>query len=255
MVATDITVYLVSATALGEGAKRFLSDRQLTWTHDPSASDSELAAEMAGRVCYMSFGSLQFRKSTQDYIANIIGQGHESVLEHANFGLMADGISRALTHQLVRHRVGFAYSQLSQQYHDESTTEFLAPDVVKQNAELAKKWSEWRELTLQLYGEIQDAEREHGLAASMSKRESARASRSAARTVLPNAARTTLMVTGNARAWLHLLRTRAGIQGDVEMREYCLAVWRVLHDAAPIFFDEFEVVEDAAGPYVSIKST
>ena len=77
------------------------------------ATDGERLAEFAGRLCYMSQKNPAGR-STREYLENIKRQGHGSVLEHANYSLLLEGVSRSLTHELIRHRAGFAYSQLSQ---------------------------------------------------------------------------------------------------------------------------------------------
>src|SRR5207237_2000945 len=74
------------------------------------STDGERLAEFAGRVCYMSQHN-PAKRTTRDYLENIKKQGHGSVLEHANYTLFVEGVSRSLTHELVRHRAGFAYSQ------------------------------------------------------------------------------------------------------------------------------------------------
>ena len=81
------------------------------------STDGERLAEFAGRLCYMSQKN-PANRATRDYLENIKKQGHGSVLEHANYSLLLEGVSRSLTHELVRHRAGFAYSQLSQRYVD-----------------------------------------------------------------------------------------------------------------------------------------
>src|SRR5204863_8430366 len=93
------------------------------------STDGELLAEVAGRVCYMSQHN-PAERSTREYLDNIKKQGHGSVLEHANYTLLLEGVSRSLTHELVRHRAGFAYSQLSQRYVDESAEHFLVPPAL-----------------------------------------------------------------------------------------------------------------------------
>lgn len=245
-------IYLIAATALTDGMQRFLADRQLTWVHDGAASDAERAAEAAGRVCYMSFGDRQHRKSTAEYLANIIAQGHGSVLEHANFTLLVDGITRALSHQLVRHRVGFAYSQLSQQYNDESGATFAEPEGLSRDAGLQQRWNRWSDETLSLYGALLRFNGHDTAAdgASLTKKERSRLARSIARSVLPNATLTTLVTTGNARAWRYLLRTRGDIAGDLEMRAYCVAAYRILNGIAPHLFAGFGIGEDALGSFV-----
>src|SRR5213082_340016 len=80
------------------------------------------------------------KRATRDYLDNIKKQGHGSVLEHANYTLLLEGVSRSLTHELVRHRAGFAYSQLSQRYVDESDANFVVPPAVIGDTSLEKEW-------------------------------------------------------------------------------------------------------------------
>jgi thymidylate synthase (FAD) len=243
-------IYLISTSTLTDGLSRFLTSRGLSWSHEDNASDPELVAEAAGRVCYMSFGKMQHRMSTQDYLANILSQGHDSVLEHANFTLLADGITRALSHQLVRHRIGFAYSQLSQQYHDETHAEFAEPQCLEDDLLLREQWVQWCAATRSMHESLLAAASGEAASSGMNQKEMQRHSRSVARTVLPNATSTTLMITGNARAWRHMLKTRGSIIGDMEMREYCIYVYRVLLQVAPNLFGGFEEIEDNFGFYV-----
>ncbi|WP_313102272.1 FAD-dependent thymidylate synthase [Stutzerimonas nitrititolerans] len=227
----------------------FLRDRSLSWERDVEFSDAELLAEAAGRICYMSFGDLQYRKSTTDYLANIIRNGHESVLEHASFTFLIDGVSRALTHQLVRHRAGFAYSQLSQQYHDESGCEFIEPEWGDDEAHLEEQWKEWAESTRSLYKAMLSSTRKLNNT-ELSLKEKTRGARSAARSVLPNATKTTLVITGNARAWRNMLSVRGCIPGDIEMRNYCLQIFKILRKEAPSLFSDFELLNDELGAMV-----
>src|SRR5258708_2464233 len=102
----------------------------------------------------MSFGPKQSDKSNRDYIRNLIRNGHESVLEHAVWTVAIHGISRAFSHQLVRHRVGFAFSQLSQQYHDESEAKFVRPAGIDNVPEAAEIWDRAIESTQTAYRRI-----------------------------------------------------------------------------------------------------
>ena len=94
---------------------------------------AEQVVELGGRVCYMSFG--KGRKSNQEYIGNILEAKHGSVIEHAVWTFLIAGVSRSLTHELVRHRAGFSFSQLSQRYVDETTADFVEPDAIAANPE------------------------------------------------------------------------------------------------------------------------
>src|SRR5215216_3393023 len=99
----------------------------VNWIGD--STDGERLAEFAGRLCYMSQHN-PAKRETREYLENIKKQGHGSVLEHANYSILLEGVSRSLTHELVRHRAGFAYSQLSQRYVDESQASFVIPPAV-----------------------------------------------------------------------------------------------------------------------------
>jgi thymidylate synthase (FAD) len=218
--------------------EEFLRSEQTTWKRDSSATPSELIVEVAGRVCYMSFGDKQHRLSNSLYISNLILEGHESVLEHATWSLLFTGVSRAFTHQLVRHRAGFSFSQLSQQYHDESEALFVPPAELRYAPETLKLWAEtmravrntYRDLVARLQLEI-----------GMSERERKRAVRSAARSVLPNCTATKVFVTANARSLRHFLTLRGAIIGDVEMREVCSKVCQLMKAEAPALFADFRI--------------
>src|SRR5688572_10027416 len=101
---------------------------KVQWQGD--STDGERLAEFAGRLCYMSQRN-PANRSTREYLENIKKQGHGSVLEHATYSLLLEGVSRSLTHELVRHRAGFAYSQLSQRYVDESEACFVVPPAIE----------------------------------------------------------------------------------------------------------------------------
>src|SRR5215204_1485832 len=107
------------------------------WIGD--STDGERLAEFAGRLCYMSQRN-PANRTTRDYLENIKKQGHGSVLEHANYSILVEGVSRSLTHELVRHRAGFAYSQLSQRYVDESHASFVVPPAIIGDEKLEATW-------------------------------------------------------------------------------------------------------------------
>src|SRR5690242_19437837 len=103
------------------------------------ASDGERIAEFAGRLCYMSQHNPAGR-TTAEYLLNILRQGHGSVFKHAQYVLLIEGISRSCSHELVRHRPGFGYSQLSQRYVDESHAAFVMPPAIVGDAALEAQW-------------------------------------------------------------------------------------------------------------------
>ena len=133
-------VYLVGRQVVdGTVLEGFLADHQMTWSTDTEVGAEKLC-EAAGRVCYMSFG--KGRKSNAQYLANILESAHGSVLEHAVWNFVITGVSRSFTHELVRHRAGFGYSQLSQRYVDETTADFVEPDCIAEDPELHRVWLE-----------------------------------------------------------------------------------------------------------------
>ncbi len=228
---------------------RFLDTEQETWLKTGEASIPENIVEVAGRLCYMSFGPRQFRKSNKDYIHNLIKQGHESVLEHVNWSFVLTGVSRAFTHQLVRHRVGFSFSQLSQQYHDENDASFVMPNIIARFPHLAESWRRSVRQSKRAYQELLSllqSEAFHRLA-PLEKKEFHRAVRTAARSVLPNATETKIFVTANARAVRHFLAVRGAIPGDEEMRIVSALILRALNQEAPALFSDFTIEEMADG--------
>ena len=118
--------------------ERFLKDHNVDWRTDSEVAAEELA-EVAGRVCYMSFAKPR-PGGNKAYLDHILEVGHGSVLEHAVWNFLFTGISRTCTHELIRHRAGFGYSQLSQRYVDESVAEYVAPDCIANDPELLAIW-------------------------------------------------------------------------------------------------------------------
>lgn len=235
---------------------RFLEDEHVTWLQDEGASDPEKLVEAAGRVCYMSFGTRQYRKSNCEYIHNLIRQGHESVLEHVSWSFILTGVSRGFSHQLVRHRVGFAFSQLSQQYHDEKDAQFVEPSLVARFPHLSELWSRSVEDAKRIYRELLtylDTDEFRNLS-RIEKREFKRAIHTAARSVLPNATETKIVITANARAVRHFLTVRGNIPGDAEMRVVSALIYNALSREAPALFADF-AVETAADDLPIVKKT
>ena len=213
----------------------------VAWLGD--GTDGEKLAEFAGRLCYMSQRN-PAQRATRDYLENIKKQGHGSVLEHASYSLLLEGVSRSLTHELVRHRAGFAYSQLSQRYVDESQAAFVVPPAVIGEDALEDAWRGQMEEALATYVALveQLMERYAWIADKIHRRKMAR---EAARGVLPNSTETKIVVTGNARAWRTMLELRASEAAELEIRRMAVAVLRVLQQEAPGFFSDFEIYSAA----------
>lgn len=203
----------------------------------PALSGKQLdrLAQFAGRACYQAW-NMPNPDTANDagYLANIIKQGHFSVLEHASATFYIEGVSRSLTHELVRHR-HLSYSQLSQRYVEMKDAEFITPPALKNSdPDTWDSVSEFHELAEEakaLYEEVVDLLMLKGL-----KRKQAR---EAARAILPNNMETRIVVTGNMRAWRDMLFKRYSVHADAEIREMATEILCQLKEIAPGCFQDF----------------
>lgn len=131
------SVYVIGRQSIDEAElQRFLDDNDVGgWKTDTDVA-AERLVEVAGRTCYMSFAKPR-PGGNSAYVSHLLDVGHGSCLEHAVWNLLVTGVSRSLTHELIRHRVGVSPSQLSQRYVDESTAGFVIPDALKEEVEAA----------------------------------------------------------------------------------------------------------------------
>jgi thymidylate synthase (FAD) len=203
------------------------------------STDGERLAEFAGRLCYMSQRN-PANRTTRDYLENIKKQGHGSVLEHVNYSVLIEGVSRSLTHELVRHRAGWAYSQLSQRYVDESVADFVMPPAVIGDEALERAWREQVESAQRTYVTLVDElmQRYGWVVDKVHRRKMAR---EAARAVLPNATETKIVATGNVRAWRTMLELRSSEGAELEIRRFAIMALRLMQSEAPAIFSDFEI--------------
>ncbi len=238
----DPQVYLVGRQSVDDGAiAEFLADHDVTrWSTDTEVAGEKLI-EVAGRLCYMSFAKPR-PGGNAAYIEHILEVGHGSVLEHSVYNLIITGVSRSFTHELVRHRAGFGYSQLSQRFVDESTCEFVEPDAIADDPELHKVWLDAVQTAQRAYKTLADglAEKFKGLDDRTLRRKKAR---EAARSVLPNATETKIFVTANGRALRHFIEMRADPAADVEIRKVALAVLKILQVESPNLFGDYTITD------------
>jgi thymidylate synthase (FAD) len=207
--------------------------RDLGWYPSKNDTDCDLIAEFAGRSCYQSWNRPNPKTaSNEDYLKNILRQQHESVLEHASATFYVTGVSRSLTHELIRHR-HLSYSQLSQRFVDESEAEMIKPPALAGDADLESWVDRAREDSLSLYNDLVQLLTREG--------RSRKEAREAARAVLPNATETKLVVTGNMRAWRDVLMKRGSIHADAEIRLLAIELYRQLSDIAPNTFQDIKI--------------
>jgi len=212
-----------------------------------SAVSAEVLCEVAGRVCYMSFARPR-PGGNRAYLEHIKESGHGSVLEHAVWNLLITGVSRSLTHELVRHRAGFSYSQLSQRYVDESGAEYVEPDIIASDAELHASWMAAiryaREAYVRLVRLLESKLEGESFALRWLPQDATttdrrKLARQAARSVLPNATETKIFVTANARALRHFLELRGSRHAEPEIRKLANILLEVLQRESPHLFGDY----------------
>ncbi len=241
-------VYLTGRQIVDEsGVQSFLDDYGFTWETDTEVGGEKLV-EVGGRLCYLSYG--KGRKTNEEYIGNILSQKHGSVLEHAVWNFVIAGVSRSFTHELVRHRAGWAYSQLSQRYVDESLANYVEPDVIAEDERLHAVWLRAVETVQAAYVELVAGLMEK-LADEPDKTHRRKLARQAARSVLPNATETMIFVSANARALRHFIEMRASPWAEAEIRKVALEVLRIMQREAPNIFGDYEIVRLADGTEVA----
>jgi thymidylate synthase (FAD) len=235
--------------------QQFIPPPHINWQSDSDVA-GEALTEFSGRLCYLSFGedaglegghkSIPGRTTNQAYLTNILNTKHGSVLEHAVWSLLLEGITRTLTHELVRHRAGFGFSQLSQRYVDESHIGFVLPPEIEEGTRAFEIWQRrceesvegYRELLAEMTAKVGES----GPATMRKKR-----ARQAARSVLNNCADTKIVATANARAWRHFCEMRGSPTADVEIRRLAVAVLRTLHQEGPHIFGDMSFQESEDG--------
>lgn len=233
------------------GATTFLPPSDIPW--DTDAEGGQALAEFAGRACYQSWSKpVPATATNAGYLRHILQVGHLSVLEHASATFYITGVSRALAHELIRHR-HLSVSELSQRH--EPSSEVVVPTAIDRDPDLRDLFLASTDAARAAYEQV--------LAALEAKIESAptgtlnrKQARQAARSVLTHATPTVLVVTGNLRAWRHFVGMRASDAADTEIRALAVAVLGELTRLAPHAFADFRVsqlpdgTQTAASPLI-----
>jgi thymidylate synthase (FAD) len=217
---------------------RYLTEKVKTeWKSDATHSCDALV-EIAGRLCYDSFNRPR-PGGWEAYINNIREMKHGSVLEHAVFSFIITGVSRSLTHELVRHRAGWSYSQESQRYCD--NIEFIEIPLGLDEQELSF-FKSMQGTARAFYVEVtrrleERLYKQFGKSTYVTKM-----IRQTVRYLLPNMTATRIYCTANARALRHFFELRGSIAADMEIRELAIAILEKVKTYSNIF-DDIEVAE------------
>jgi len=188
--------------------------------------ESELLSAAAARGCYSSLPAARLMEKIRDrpgeidkILDMVLSSGHHSVIEHAVFSFSVSGVSRALTHQLVRHRIA-SFSQQSQRYVDSKKAGYVTPPGIEEKPDLERKFDEFMVAAWGLYRELQDS----GIPPED------------ARFVLPNAAFTNITITMNARELMHFFALRCCRRAQWEIRAMADEMLRLVKNVAPVIF-------------------
>lgn len=231
---------------------------------DPSKTESqdrgmnpERLIEFAGRICYESFGT---GRSSKDFHAHLAEVGHGSVLEHVSFSFLISGVSRALTLELVRHRVGVAISQRSTRFVDESSARLVVPPLLwvlesDDDFHAAFKVQAQQDLLLiyrtscGIYAKVLDLS-----AQSLGMRR--KPARGVARSVLSTNTETELVWTCNLRTLLNVARQRANEAADLEIRLLAVQLLQSVIALVPSYFCNCVQIQVGADgfPFATVRS-
>ena len=199
-------------------------------THTP---DPERAVAAAGRLCYSPSTAAQLTESMSDeeigrLIKLLVNSGHLSTFEHASFTFGVDGISRACSHQLVRHRLA-SYSQQSQRYvHFSDEAGFIVPPKIAEDPEALGVFRDAMLSAIDAYERLVELGQARGLAKETIQED--------ARFVLPNAAETRIVVTMNARELRHFFQVRCCRRAQWEINVLAWRMFFLAQDVAPMLF-------------------
>ncbi len=218
-------------------------------------NDAEKLIAHAGKGCYDSYG-IEGR-SVSDHINSLRSSSHGSVFEHANVSVFITGVSRGLSHELVRHRAGFAYSQRSTRYTSEETAAIvLDPDfailhdrykdfddgVSTDNAisESAIYWnfiSSCKHSFQHYKDEVRWLQESNPL--KLSGTDLRKWARGKARQILPHALETRLTMTGNLRSWRTFLEQRSAFGAEEEIRRLAYHIYVQLAEVVPLVVSDY----------------
>lgn len=188
-------------------------------THTP---DPELTIARCASTCYDS--NPKELEPARKMLKAIIKSGHESCIEHASVTFEIDGVSRVVTHELVRHRIGFSYSQRSQRYVNENKPAYVVPEEIQGNPEARIVFDQAMDYAWFVYKQLQ----EFGLKNEI------------ARYVLPNSCCTKICVTANFRALRNFLKLRLSKRAQHEIRDLANVMLDKLIEIAPSCFEDLK---------------
>lgn len=268
---TEPEVFHVATTSLAPDVDSFLEAIGAGGWKTDADDDHSALVEIAGRACYRSFGTklnknvTRVREGNREYIGSgILKSHHGSVLEHAYDSFALVGVSRVLTHELVRHRAGAAFSQESGRYVRIDEMSYYQPtalseeylklvsEAIEPGSSSDVRFGDWKREVQSLFDDAMKFSQDYVL-----RLESAlgldeikdfnmkKKLQSAVRRVAPEGKTTTIIVTANHRAWRHIVSMRTAEAAEEEVR---LCQWRVfqkLRELHPNIYQDAVVAESS----------
>lgn len=214
-------------------------------SHTP---EPEKLVAMAAKLCYSPVGAEEISQgltpeATEKFLDFLTGLGHESPIEHVSFTFAVEGVSRVLTHQLVRHRIA-SYSQQSQRYVKLDAFEYIVPPAIAANAEAKACFEEAMRRDQKTYDKLVDmlmqSAYEQFLAEGFGEKKARKAAEKTAiedaRYVFPNACETKIVFTMNARTLRHFFSHRCCNRAQWEIRQMADLMLQQVKQAAPLLF-------------------
>lgn len=218
------------------------------WQPEGNGERAQDLSEFAGRACYQSWTRPNPVTATNaGYLRHILDVDHASVLEHGCVSFYVEGVSRSLTHELVRHR-HFSYSQLSQRFvvvrkvtHGR-VIPFVIPPLYETDLEATQvlSWA-WDQAVHAYERLIEIGNRIVGDMEATDATSAAKRVRESARAVLPNMTPTAIVISGNHRAWREMILKRASPQADAEIRRFAVEIYRQLEKMEPNIYQDMGV--------------
>ena len=195
----------------------------------------------AARLCYSSASvddlmkKTEDKESTKEYIDMLMSLGHESPIEHVSFVFAIEGISRACSHQLVRHRIA-SYSQKSQRYVNEAQFEYITPPVIEDDLTLKDLYTNTMEIVHARYNLLRTELIAKYMKDGIDKKSAEKKANEDARFVLPNACETKIIVTMNIRSLFNFFKHRCCNRAQWEIRMMANEMLRQCMEIAPNIF-------------------
>lgn len=252
-------VFLIAATDLESGIYDWLDHLGVEGWETDTEESAQVLIEAAGRRCYRAFQAegvsvseqnpnlRKVREGNTEYLRNILSSKHGSVLEHGNVSVAFENVSRVVTHELVRHRVGTAYSQESLRFVRPTELKMYFPDIYREVlAERADKVSKLYKTTVEFLEGVQEELVKICGLDSMKDFSLKKKIQSANRRLMPIGMATGIVVTSNHRNWRHMIQMRTSRHAEEEIRLVFAFVASLLSRKFPALYQDMEKNTDVS---------